>query len=248
MQAAIPVDEVQRVRDLRAYDVIDTPPERAFDDIARLAARLCGTPIALVSLVDATRQWFKARVGVDGTETPRNVSFCAHAILHPQDVLVVPDTRLDPRFADNPQVTGPPHYRFYAGAPIVTPAGHAMGTVCVLDHQPRTLSPEDREALQALAARVATELELRRTVRELEALVRPAEAAAPLVRTKAAAAPASARQEPAWGTHGAPDATTLVMGLDPEHGFAIAEPEAASRIAAIVTRLRILRSLAARDE
>jgi PAS domain S-box-containing protein len=163
-----PLDEAARLAALRRYDVLDTAPEPAFDDLAILAARLCRAPIALISLVDKDRQWFKASVGLRVRSTPRSHSFCAKAILQPQPhVMVVPDARADDRFKDNPLVTGEPHLRFYAGAPLITPDGHALGTVCVIDREPRQSDDDVKEALAALARQVVAQLELRRTVREL---------------------------------------------------------------------------------
>lgn len=164
-----PPDEAARLGALRAYYVLDTGPEEPFDDAARLAAQVCETPVALVSLVDAERQWFKARIGVEASQTPRSVAFCAHAILG-RDLLEVPDAAADPRFSGNPLVTGAPHVRFYAGAPLLTADGHALGTLCVIDHRPRQLSPGQRQALAVLAKQVVAHLELRRRVRELSAL------------------------------------------------------------------------------
>ncbi|MEO7115015.1 MAG: GAF domain-containing protein [Caldimonas sp.] len=138
---------------------VDRFADTAVNDIARMAADLCGTPIALVSMVDGDKQWFKARVGLATTETSREWAFCAHAIQAPGQVFVVEDATLDPRFADNPLVTGDPHIRFYAGAPLVTSSGHALGTVCVIDTQPRTLDPERMESLRFLAQQVVTRLE-----------------------------------------------------------------------------------------
>ncbi len=129
-----------------------------FDDLAALAAQVCETSMALVSLVDRDRQWFKATVGCDLTETPRSQSFCAHALTR-VDILEVPDARADPRFADNPLVTGPPHLGFYAGAPLRTEDGHTVGTLCVLDPVPRTLSDDQRSALLTLAATVTHRLQ-----------------------------------------------------------------------------------------
>ena len=140
MKARLPANETARLEALRAYGVLDSPAERACDDLVKLAAQLCGTPVATVSLVDESRQWFKAKVGLDTCETNRDVAFCAHAILQPDQLLVVPDATLDSRFADNPLVTGAPHIRFYAGAPLLTPQGLAIGTLCVIDYVPRQLS------------------------------------------------------------------------------------------------------------
>ena len=147
--APLPADEAERLRELHDLLLLDTPPEERFDRVVRFAAEQLEMPIALVSLVDAHRQWFKARVGLSATETDRDISFCGHAILNPE-LFVVEDARLDPRFADNPLVTGAPHIRFYAGAPLRGPAGHAVGTLCVLDTVPRTLSALERSILEAL--------------------------------------------------------------------------------------------------
>lgn len=154
--------EPQRLAALRELGVLDTPAERVFDEIAELAATVFHTPMALVSLVDEGRQWFKAKVGLAVRETSREVAFCAHAILRPREVLVVSDARLDSRFRDNPLVTGDPWLRFYAGAPIVTGAGHALGTVCALDRTAREPSPHQIQQLTKLAQHAATLLEYRR--------------------------------------------------------------------------------------
>jgi signal transduction histidine kinase len=155
------LSEEQRLAALAGYDVLDTPAEPAFDDLTRLASRLCQVPIAMVSLVDRDRQWFKSCVGLDDRETPRAVAFCAHAIQR-ESPLVVPDARADARFVDNPLVTGPPYIRFYAGFPLVDDAGAALGTLCVIDAQPRTLDDLQMSALAVLARQVVAQLQLRR--------------------------------------------------------------------------------------
>ncbi|MDP2742487.1 MAG: GAF domain-containing protein, partial [Hydrogenophaga sp.] len=157
--AALPDNEAQRLARLQGLGVLDTLPQQAFDDISALAQAICGTPIALITLVDRDRQWFKSRIGVDMTETPREVAFCSHAILHPSQPMVIGDALKDQRFTDNPLVTGPTQVRFYAGAPIVTDDGFALGTVCVIDQQPRELTPVQLDALTRLSALVATLLE-----------------------------------------------------------------------------------------
>lgn len=162
---SIPADEGERLTALHRYRVLDSTPEEAFDELARLAAMICGTPIALISLVDASRQWFKARIGLEPVETSRDLSFCAHA-LHCDDVFVVHDTLSDPRFRENPLVTADPKIRFYAGAPLITPEGLKLGTLCVIDRRPRVLNDEQSGALRALARQVMVQLELRRQIVE----------------------------------------------------------------------------------
>jgi signal transduction histidine kinase len=161
MKAPLPADETDRLSALYALDVLDSAPERDFDDIVALAASVCGAPMSLVNLIDMDRQWSKARVGTDVTETSRDLSFCAHAILG-KDLLVVPDARQDVRFADNPAVAAENGVRFYAGAPLITTDGFALGTLCVVDTQPRRLDVEQMQALRALARQVTSQLELRR--------------------------------------------------------------------------------------
>lgn len=168
MKAPMPPDEPVRLAALRQYEVLDTMPEAAFDDLTLLASQICQTPIAMIALVDQDRQWFKSRVGITTAETPREVAFCAHAILKPDEVLEVPDTTLDARFADSSLVTSDPHARFYAGAPLITPEGHAIGALCVIDRAPRQLNHEQSTALRVLSRHVVTQLELRRRARELE--------------------------------------------------------------------------------
>ncbi len=157
----IPADEEQRLRDLQRHGVLDGPSDEHFDRIVRLASAVLDTPIALVSLVDRDRQWFLSRHGLEARQTPREMAFCAHAIAG-DAVLVVPDAREDERFRDNPLVLQEPHVRFYAGAPLRSSEGHNLGTLCVIDQQPRQLSPEQEQVLRSLAELVVRELELRR--------------------------------------------------------------------------------------
>jgi anti-sigma regulatory factor (Ser/Thr protein kinase) len=163
----VAVDEGARLAALREYQILDTEPEPSYDDLTLLASHICGTPMALLTLVDADRQWFKSRVGITFAETARAISFCTHAIQQ-HDVMVVPDAAADARFRDNPQVTGAPHIRFYAGAPLVTRDGHALGTLCVVDQVARTLTPDQLDALDALRHQAEAQLELRRSVIELQ--------------------------------------------------------------------------------
>lgn len=162
-----PEDEQDRLAELRSYDILDTLPQIEYDELTFLASAICETPIALVSLVDADRQWFKSKVGLDVPQTPRDLAFCAHAIIEPEEVLVVNDTTEDPRFRENELVTGDPHIRFYAGAPLSTPRGHALGTICVIDREPRQLTERQKKALSALASQVMGQLELRKTTSRL---------------------------------------------------------------------------------
>ncbi|HYN14666.1 MAG TPA: sigma 54-interacting transcriptional regulator, partial [Terriglobales bacterium] len=166
MGAPVPENEQARLNALRRYGILDTRPEAAFDRVAELAASICAAPIALVSLIDSERQWLKAKVGLTLSDTPRDVAFCAHAIVE-RDLLVVPDASADERFAANPLVTAPPKIRFYAGAPLITPDGFAVGTLCVLDHVPRQLSDQQQQALRVLSSQVVAQLELRKTKDDL---------------------------------------------------------------------------------
>ncbi|MCK3828235.1 ATP-binding protein [Pseudomonas sp. W2Aug9] len=159
--APFPPSEDERALSLEHLGVLDSAPEKEFDDIVMLASTLCDVPVALVSLVDRERQWFKACVGLDVRETHRDLAFCAHAILAPADVLIVEDAKLDSRFQNSALVLGPPHIRFYAGAPIIDDTGHALGTVCVIDTKPRTLTEQQRTALLALARQTSSLLQLR---------------------------------------------------------------------------------------
>jgi len=165
---ATPANEAERLRVLHRYDILDTQPEAGFDDLLTIAAAVCGMPMGSVTLVDADRQWFKARIGLEAHETPRETSFCAHAILDPRETTVVPDARLDPRFRDNPHVTGAQGIRFYAGAPLLSSEGLPMGVLCVMDQTPRELQPYQRDALDALSRQLSALLELRRVSRELQ--------------------------------------------------------------------------------
>ncbi len=160
-------DEAARLKTLTALGMLDTEPESEFDELVQLAATICETPVSLVTLVDEKRQWFKAAVGLSVRETPRDIAFCAHAILRPE-LFVVEDAAKDPRFQRNPLVTGDPSIRFYAGMPLQTPNGHRMGTLCVIDTVPRQLSPSQTEALLVLANQVKVRMELRLQRKELQ--------------------------------------------------------------------------------
>ncbi|MDQ3815541.1 MAG: response regulator, partial [Armatimonadota bacterium] len=170
MKAPLPKNEAERLNALHRYHILDTLPEAEFDDLTFLAAQLCRTPISLVNFVDADRQWSKSKLGLDIPETSRDVSFCAHTILQP-DLFIVPDATADERFADNPLVTSEPHIRFYAAAPLLTPDGYALGTLCVIDRRTRDLNDEQEEALRALSRQVVRQLELRRHAAELASTI-----------------------------------------------------------------------------
>jgi anti-sigma regulatory factor (Ser/Thr protein kinase) len=160
------IDEKARVEALRSYKILDTDPEKAFDDLAILASHICETPVALISLIDSNRQWFKSRVGISVTETPLEVSFCAIAIQQPE-LFVVPDATKDPRFSSNPFVVSGPKIRFYAGAPFTSTDGYPLGTLCVVDVVPRQLTPSQHNALLALGRQVQAQFELRKNLLDL---------------------------------------------------------------------------------
>lgn len=167
--APMPPNEDARLAELESLDILDSLPEEAYDAITLLASQICDVPIALISLLDRDRQWFKSRIGVDVEETPRDLAFCGHAILAPDEMMVVRDAAEDYRFAENPLVAGHPSIRFYAGVPLVTEAGNALGTLCVIDREPRILTDEQKSALEALSTQVMALLELRQSVDELRA-------------------------------------------------------------------------------
>lgn len=164
------VNEQERLHDLQELSILDTLPEEEYDSVTRLASQICNTPISLVTLVDEKRQWFKSKHGITATETPREIAFCAHAIKQPTELLEVPDSRADERFADNPLVTDDPQVIFYAGIPLVSSKGNALGTLCVIDNKPGKLTTDQRNALKALSNHVVKLFELRRKALELEAL------------------------------------------------------------------------------
>src|SRR5437660_11608112 len=181
MKAPIPSNEKKRLKVLWQYEVLDTVPEEVFDDLTELAARICEAPIALITLVDEKRQWFKSKVGLTTKETSRDISFCGHAIGQ-SDLFIVPDATLDKRFAENPLVTTDPKIRFYAGAPLITPDGHALGTLCVIDYVPRQLSNQQREALQILSSQAVAQLELRKAKADLKDVASSADTAVEALR------------------------------------------------------------------
>ncbi|MGE3609489.1 MAG: PAS domain S-box protein [Bacteriovoracaceae bacterium] len=168
-KAPIPVNEVQRIKDLKNYRILDTFPDPAFDEITRLAANICGTKIALVSLIDEDRQWFKSRFGLEAKETPRDISYCGHAIMG-DDIFIVEDSEVDSRFCDNPLFLGEPHVRFYAGVPLKTPSGNRIGTLCVIDSTTKKLDQTKIEILKSLAKHVVDILELKSHTEDLLAV------------------------------------------------------------------------------
>ena len=168
MGTLVPGNEAARLAALNRYAILDTEPEQCFDDLVILASHVCKAPMALLSLVDDQRQWFKSAVGVQVRETPRQISFCAHAIQQDDSLFIVPDTFEDPRFKNNPLVTGEPHIRFYAGAPLVNEDGFALGTLCVGDRQPRQLDEDQKAALASLNRLALRQMELRMNLQMLK--------------------------------------------------------------------------------
>lgn len=174
MPYPVPANEAERLRTLRAYKILDTKPEERFDELTQLAALICGTPISLISLLDSDRQWFKSRFGLDRQETPRAQAFCTHAIMQPE-LFVIPDASKDELFANNPLVTGDLHIRFYAGEPLAARDGHLLGTICVMDREPHTLTDSQMEALKIVGRLVIANIELRSDLQDLkDALAREA--------------------------------------------------------------------------
>ncbi len=163
-------NEEERLKALYDYKILDSIPEKQYDDLTNIASSICNTPISLISLVDQNRQWFKSNHGISDTETSREVSFCAHAIHKPEEIMIIPDARKDERFADNPLVIGSSQFIFYAGAPLVTPEGHALGTLCIIDHKPKKITQEQVDALKGLARQIVSLFELQKKNLQLKEL------------------------------------------------------------------------------
>jgi signal transduction histidine kinase len=208
--AAIPQNEASRLRTLRRYSLLDSLPEQEFDDITELASFICDTPISLISLVDEDRQWFKSKVGVEEQQTPRSESFCAHILISGK-MLIVEDTLSDSRFADNPLVVGQPCIRFYAGAPLVAPNGHILGSLCVIDRKPRTLSPRQISALEALSRQVISAFESRQRFDEAQ------KAAAALMQIEKLAAVGRVASSMAHEINNPLEAVTNLLYLSRQH-------------------------------
>jgi len=168
IKAAIPVNEANRIRALLACSILDTLPDDNFDVISQIASQVCETPISLISFVDTERQWFKSHFGTVIQETHRDFSFCAHAILNPTEILEVKDLSVDERFHDNPLVASSPFVRFYAGVPLVNSEGFALGTLCVIDYKPKELTSQQRQILKSLSTQIVAQLEMTKTLRELQ--------------------------------------------------------------------------------
>lgn len=223
--APLPANEAERLAELRELEILDTPFEAEFDDLTRVAAAVCGAPIAVVSLIDAHRQWFKSRIGVDAAETPRELAFCSHTILQP-DLMVVPDAALDPRFRGHPLVLAEPGIRFYAGAPLVTAEGNALGTLCVADSVPRNLTAVQTDALRVLGRQVVAHLMLRRQLRRLEVEAAEREKAEAALRESEGRfrafmdhAPTTAYMKDEAGRYVFVNNTVLKRFADPEGGW-----------------------------
>ena len=170
MIANLPENEEDRLKALQSYNILDSLPQKDYDDITRLASEICNTPISLISFIDSERQWFKSSYGLNVASTPKEQAFCAHAILKPDEVMMVEDATIDERFKDNPLTKGDPQVIFYTGVPLVNEDGHALGTLCVIDNKPKVLTERQITALKSLANQVMAQLELRRKVKELDAL------------------------------------------------------------------------------
>lgn len=164
----IPHNETSRLKALQEYKVMDTLPEQAYDNFTKLASMICNTPIALITLLDEERQWFKSRIGLERSEIPRESAICNHTIVMPDNILIISDTTHDPRFVNNPLVALEPNIRFYAGVSLVTSSGEALGTICVMDDKPRSITQEQLDALEVLSHEVMGQFELRRSIATLE--------------------------------------------------------------------------------